>query len=211
MLIPNIKNRLVGGETLAEILETVPSHPIGCINWPEHSYKPDVKFVIAHDCDKIYLKFDVNEDVTAALATEDDADVHKDSCVEFFVSVDGKSYYNYETNAIGALKLHYKDSERNKSLASQEVLDSIERVSTFPRKAFTEAEATTNKWSMMLVMPKESMFQHKIESFAGLTMSANFYKCGDDLSKPHYLTWSKIDAPAPNFHLTEFFDTIRFE
>ena len=34
---------------------------------------------------------------------------------------------------------------------------------------------------------------------------ANFYKCADATALPHYLSWSPIDTPAPDFHRPEFF------
>jgi len=41
-----------------------------------------------------------------------------------------------------------------------------------------------------------------------MSMMANFYKCGDGLSKPHYLSWKPIVAEKPDFHRPEFFSTI---
>jgi hypothetical protein len=40
---------------------------------------------------------------------------------------------------------------------------------------------------------------------------ANFYKCGDQTSHPHWLTWAEVDCPQPNFHLPRFFDRLAFE
>ncbi len=44
----------------------------------------------------------------------------------------------------------------------------------------------------------------------GVTWRANFYKCGDRTSHPHWLTWSVIDLPEPDFHRPEFFGTLEF-
>ena len=38
----------------------------------------------------------------------------------------------------------------------------------------------------------------------GLRARMNLYKCGDDLSHPHFLSWQPIEAPKPNFHLPAF-------
>jgi hypothetical protein len=40
---------------------------------------------------------------------------------------------------------------------------------------------------------------------------ANFYKCADHTSHPHWLTWSPVDFPKPNFHLPRFFGVLEFE
>ena len=45
----------------------------------------------------------------------------------------------------------------------------------------------------------------------GVVWRANFYKCADASSHPHWLTWSPVDFPTPQFHLPEFFGTLEFE
>jgi hypothetical protein len=40
---------------------------------------------------------------------------------------------------------------------------------------------------------------------------ANFYKCADQSSHPHWLTWSPVDYPKPHFHLPQSFGTLEFE
>jgi len=45
----------------------------------------------------------------------------------------------------------------------------------------------------------------------GKTMRANFYKCGDKLQTPHFLSWAPIDLPKPKFHCPEFFGELVFE
>ena len=37
---------------------------------------------------------------------------------------------------------------------------------------------------------------------------ANFYKCGDKLPVPHFLSWKPINVPAPDFHLPCFLETL---
>ena len=39
----------------------------------------------------------------------------------------------------------------------------------------------------------------------GMTLRANFYKCGDDTAQPHYIAWNAVDHPTPNFHLPQYF------
>jgi hypothetical protein len=40
------------------------------------------------------------------------------------------------------------------------------------------------------------------------SLNCNFYKCGDKCMHPHYLSWSPIGLPEPNFHCPEFFGKI---
>ncbi|MCA9003338.1 MAG: hypothetical protein KDB61_15550, partial [Planctomycetes bacterium] len=44
---------------------------------------------------------------------------------------------------------------------------------------------------------------------AGQTWRANFYKCAENNSHPHWASWSLITADL-NFHLPEFFSEIHF-
>ena len=41
-------------------------------------------------------------------------------------------------------------------------------------------------------------------------VNANFYKCGDKTSIPHYVSWNKIETENPDFHRPEFFGELYF-
>ena len=45
----------------------------------------------------------------------------------------------------------------------------------------------------------------------GAQWRANFYKCADETSHPHWLTWSPVNRPEPDFHLPQFFGIVAFE
>jgi hypothetical protein len=49
------------------------------------------------------------------------------------------------------------------------------------------------------------------ESLSGKKIKANFYKCGDKTEEPHYLSWSPIDTPEPDFHVPSFFGLLEME
>ena len=38
-----------------------------------------------------------------------------------------------------------------------------------------------------------------------------FYKCGDKLQTPHFLSWNPIDLPKPDFHCPAFFGLLQFD
>jgi hypothetical protein len=42
-------------------------------------------------------------------------------------------------------------------------------------------------------------------------MGANFYKCGDELPTPHFLSWNPIEWKEPSFHRPEQFGKLIFE
>lgn len=40
---------------------------------------------------------------------------------------------------------------------------------------------------------------------------ANFYKCGNKLTSPHYLSYRKIETSSPDFHRPEYFAEMELE
>jgi hypothetical protein len=45
---------------------------------------------------------------------------------------------------------------------------------------------------------------------SGGSWRANFYKCADDSSHPHWITWSPIERQQPDFHRPEYFGVLEF-
>ena len=190
----------------------VEPQPVACCNWPdEYPAAPQVSFRMFHTGERLMLRFDVAERCTAAAAAEDNGPVWQDSCVEFFFAPDDGGYYNFEINCIGTLLLSYR-RERNVGVvpATSEVLSLVERTPSLPRAVFAERRGD-NRWSMTIAIPVRALFRHSLASWNGLEARMNLYKCGDNLSEPHFLSWSPISAPSPDFHLPEFFSPVRFE
>ena len=112
-------------------------------------------------------------------------------------------YYNIECNCIGSLRMNAGVGKQGRTAAGEEVLSRIKRFSTIERHHFEKEHFDV--WRIALVIPKEAFFLHDLPTLQGLEMKANFYKCGDNLPTPHYLSFAPIDSPAPDFHLPEFF------
>ncbi|MEG1615466.1 MAG: carbohydrate-binding family 9-like protein [Bacteroidales bacterium] len=180
------------------------------INWPEeYPYKPEVKLRIAKGANEIYLQYDVREDQTMALVTEDNGRVWTDSCCEFFISFDESGYYNLEMNSIGKALLGFRKTKTDAEHASQEVMDSIRILTTMGNEPFAEIKGD-NRWSLTVAIPMSAFFRHNITELDGLKGRFNAFKCGDDLSVPHFASLFPITVPTPNFHLEEFFGEIEF-
>jgi len=184
---------------------------IETINWTEYPYKPDVKFKIAYCRDNILLKYYVTEENIMAKETKINGDVHTDSCVEFFFSPkkDG-AYYNFEFNCIGTVKLGYGKERANRVLTNPEILKQIQIKSSLGNQPFDE-KTGGHTWEMMISIPKECLSYDENISLKGLKARANFYKCGDNLSKPHFVTWNAIVTENPDYHQPEYFGQIIFE
>ena len=186
-------------------------NPIACVNWKEYPYQPEVKFRAAHTGDAILLHYQVTEASVRAVALADDGRVWEDACVEFFLSPEGNDfYYNFECNCATKLLLHGGAAGTERPGASEEVLKSVKRWSSLGTEPFEEKVGECT-WEVALIIPVSAIFRHEIETLNGKTMRANFYKCGDLLQTPHFLSWSPIDLPQPKFHCPEFFGEIKFE
>ncbi len=184
--------------------------PISCNNWAvQYPYAPQASFRMAHNGDTLFIRFDVTENYTMAKVTEDNGEVWTDSCVEFFLSPDDSGYYNFEFNCIGKTLLGFRKTKPDVVHGTPEIMQSIHRYSTLGKDNFDERFGN-NQWSLTVAIPSTALFKHNIHHFTGLKAKANVYKCGDNLSKPHFLSWYPIDTPTPNFHVPQFFTEIEF-
>ena len=192
-------------------LESLPKNKIEIVNWSDsYPYAPKVDFIIAHTGKEILLKFFVQEQSVLALTAEDNGEVWTDSCVEFFINFDETGYYNFEFNCIGTALLGFRKEKNNFVRADKKILDAIGRKSTLGNTPFPEKKGDEN-WELTLNIPVSSFFKHNIQNLSGIKAKANFYKCGDHLNVPHFVSWSPINNPTPNFHLEKFFGEIEFE
>ena len=192
--------------------EHIEFEKIDIVNWPDkYPYKPLVEFAMAHTGDKILLHYRVVEKTSRAASGEDFGPVWEDSCVEFFCSPNPSDglYYNLECNCIGKVLLCCGAGREGRVPAPKELAAKIERWSSLGSEPF--AETAAGPWEVCLIVPVEVYYKHKIESLDGLQLKANFYKCGDLLETPHFLSYAPIDTPKPDFHRPEFFIPVAFE
>ena len=201
----------LASKALAEVFEGITPEKIACCNWAkEYPYAPNVTFKMFHSGEKLYVRFDVEEGYTAARVAADNGEVWTDSCCELFLSLDGEAYYNVETTCIGKMLIGYRKKGQDVIHAGDEILSQVERHTSLGTEPFEE-RVGENKWSLMLGLPTAIMHQHKVDSWNGLKLKVNLYKCGDNLSKPHFLSWQPIDLPQPCFHCPPFFKEIELE
>lgn len=191
--------------------EKVDFHPIPTVNWKEYPYQPEVRFRIAHTDNAILLHYQAKEASVRAAAAHDNGAVWEDACVEFFsVPADDGIYYNVECNCTGTLLIGAGAARDNREHAPQEVMDQVQRWASLGRHSFEERTGECT-WELALVIPYTAFFKHQITGLDGKDVRANFYKCGDKLQTPHFLSWNPIQLEAPNFHCPEFFGTLHFE
>jgi hypothetical protein len=96
----------------------------------------------------------------------------------------------------------------NRTPVSVEILNHIVRWSDL---GHSPVEGKSGRWELSLVIPETVFLRNTIKTFDGLSVKGNFYKCGDKLKVPHFLSWNPIKSEKPNFHLSEFFGEVLFE
>jgi hypothetical protein len=199
-------------ELVAETLdqEVVPLK-LEIANWEEYPYLPEVSVQIAYNENELFLQYKVEEQSVKALHTENNSKVWTDSCVEFFLSPDAnEAYYNLEMNGIGTALLGFRQKGEASVHADVKTIDSIRRMSTLGNSPFPEIEEQT-EWQITMAIPWEAYFKHNLKPVSGRKMRGNFYKCGDELAVPHFVSWTKINTEKPSFHQPRFFGGLEFE
>jgi len=180
---------------------------IDVLNWAkDYPYKPVVAFDIARGDSDLYLHYFVRGLSIKAVADNDGEYVHPDSCVEFFMRRDGEmNYINFEFNCIGTC-LAARHKSRSESLPfTPDEYKTIRRYPSLQREAFAEKKGIY-AWELTVAIPFKLMGldpQNLPDKFYG-----NFYKCADETDNPHYVTWSPIDLPQPDYHCPKFFGEI---
>jgi len=213
MKVKKISAANVGTWSLPKLFdeEKIDFQPVKYANWAEYPYKPKVNFRIAHTQNSILLHFKVKEESVRAKYGEDNGAVWTDSCVEFFSMPAGDGiYYNIECNCIGTVLVGAGTVRSGREHAPENVTALVQRWSSLGNRPFAERVGETD-WELVLVIPYAVFFKHRIESLDGRQIKANFYKCGDELRTPHFLSWNPIRIDRPDFHRPDFFGMLEFE
>lgn len=187
---------------------------------PEGSgHRPKVDVKLLFDEGRIYVFFRVEDQYVRAIRTEYQSPVCKDSCVEFFVRPRGDTgYFNFECNCGGTLLASFLEDWRRtpdgfvkRTLLDETDAEDIEVHSSLPQKIEEEITDPITWWLKLTVgRPVFERYLGPLGDFAGTEWRANFYKCGDELSHPHWGSWQPVGG-ALNFHQPEYFGRIRFE
>ena len=182
------------------------------INWKEYDYKPEVSFRMGYAEQILYLKFYVSEKHILAKHSSPNSPTHRDSCIEFFIDPDQSgAYYNFEFNCIGTTHLAYGPRRGERTFIPAELIENeIKTWSTLGKASFEEKSGMF-EWEMVVVIPSSIFTYNKDLNFSKLVSNANFYKCGDDTTKRHYLSWNPVKTPNPDFHRPEYFGILNFQ
>ena len=181
---------------------------------PEHF--PGTEMKMRYDKNNIYVIFKVQDQYVRAIAKNTNGNVWEDSCVEFFFTPGpdtNSGYFNLETNCIGTFLMQYHNQIANDDgFVSSQDNQGIE-IKTSVDLDLTEEHTEPLTWYLEYKLPHSFLLNYlPYEApVPGVKWRANFYKCADKTSHPHWLTWSPVNFPQPKFHLPEFFGWLEFK
>ncbi|MBF0204397.1 MAG: carbohydrate-binding family 9-like protein [Desulfamplus sp.] len=183
-------------------------------NKPDHFPKTEVK--IAYDDTAIHLIFRVEDRYVRAATEEHQGNVWEDSCVEFFFTPDSDlsvGYFNLEMNCGGTMLFHFHpEAGKERIVIPKSECSQIVCNHSLPQIVDPEIlEPVT--WTVAYSIPIDLLKKYccqVITPAPDVEWKANFYKCADKTSHPHWLTWSPVNFPKPNFHIPESFGILKF-
>ena len=209
---------LISGEWSDANWKSVPELEISNYRAEGSGHKPIVKVKMLYDLKHIYVFFKVIDQYVKCLHTDYQSPVWKDSCVEFFVSpMNTKGYFNFEINCGGTLLLYFIENwertENGFKKFTKVDLETAEMVSithSLPTLIKEEIQGPIT-WYIQACI-KFSLFEKYLGPIGdpkGSEWYANFYKCGDETSHPHWGSWQPI-AGELNFHRPDVFAPIKY-
>ncbi len=183
-------------------------------NEPEH--KPKTQAKLLYDDNYIYVIFRVEDKYVRAAAKGYQGSVYLDSCAEFFFTPAAdisQGYFNIEMNCGGTmLFMHQIVRGKDRIPVSDKDCDKIKIYHSEPKIVEPEKPQPT-VWIIEYRVPFAVLEKYApvTRPASGVEWRANFYKCADKTSHPHWLSWSVIDLPRADFHRPEFFGILAFK
>jgi len=179
-------------------------------------FRPITHVKVIYDESNIYVIFNVKDSCVRSVTKTINGPVWEDACVEFFFAPDTSSperYFNVEINCGGTALMYYNIvPKKNYTILNPDEIRKIEIAHSMPETVDPEIPLQVN-WTLEYRLPIEILEKYSKVSRPGkgVIWKANFYKTAGNNSNPHWITWSHINKKKPDFHLPEFFGTIKFQ
>ncbi len=185
---------------------------------PESSdHHPRTMVRLLYDRDNLFGIFRVNDTYVRSVCKKYMDLVSADSCVEFFIRPkQNAGYFNFEFNCGGTLLASYivdptrtGDGFRDFTPVSEADGRKVQVYHSMPSIVNPEITVPVT-WIIEFIIPFSLLEKYagQIGKVTGQHWSANFYKCGDATSHPHWAAWSPVKER--NFHIPHCFGTLRF-
>ena len=187
--------------------------------WFERGQKQATALRVLYDDDALFLQFLCEDSHIFSETTELNGPVCRDSCVEFFATIDpakGPDYFNFEVNACGTIHLGWGPAGSgggvSRSLVSAELAAAITVVSSVAGPTKQESPSDANWWlAARIPFATLSAFTGQpVRVGPGTLWRCNAFRCGGK-TDDQFAAWAWIDWPHPSFHRPQFFGELRFE
>ena len=181
----------------------VPSLQVDNVQWlPDAGIRMQQQ--MCYDADNLYVRQQAWETDIRAEKSGYLQQVCEDSCMEFFFapSKDGR-YFNMEINPNGCIHLGFGPGRHGRVQVVPKQMEALFDV---------KAERTADGWVLTYRIPL-SFIQLFFPDYCyrpGTVLRGNCYKCGDLTAHPHYVTWSPVESPTPDYHRPQDFGLIIF-
>jgi hypothetical protein len=176
---------------------------------------PEVDIRLAYDDKALYLIFRVLDRFVCARKQNYQDPVCEDSCVEFFFTPGedrSMGYFNLEVNCGGTAFFHHQKGREIEDVPVSIADDNkVQIAHSAPKNIDPEVSESTN-WVVEYSLPFTILGNYTPLTIPapGVIWYANFYKCADESTHPHWLTWNRVNLPRPDFHQPEFFGRLVF-
>ncbi|MDD2708353.1 MAG: carbohydrate-binding family 9-like protein [Verrucomicrobiae bacterium] len=190
---------------------------VGCFLERGSDHRPKVEAKAVYTGKGLSIFFRVFDKYVRCTREDYQTSVCRDSCVEFFVKPrEGRGYFNFEINCGGTMLLYYMADptlgpEGARKQVPWEIAKTVRIFHSQPKVVYPEVEKDA-EWMVEYTIPFALFeeFLGPLGSVSGQTWRANFYKCADDSSHPHWASWAPLHGKF-SFHLPEYFAPVRFE
>lgn len=192
------------------------------------SHHPQTELKLLHHHTAIFGLFRVKDKYVRAIRSGFQESVCRDSCVEFFFKPKPEGgYFNFEFSCSGAMlcfyivdntrilneekaKLPEPNEFRNYTPLKTEDLKMVRIFHSMPGKVEPEIQEDT-EWYLgfEISLAMLEKYTGPLGELSGQKWEANCYKCADETSHPHWISWNPLKAK--NFHCPECFGVITFE
>ncbi len=176
--------------------------PIDNLLWTD-SIDVSAQAQICYDEENFYLRLEAVEPHIRMEGKDPLAEVSEDSCLEFFIRpTEREDYFNMEFNPNCVVYLGFGSCLENLIRLIPESMDPLQ----------AQVEFTDVGWVLSYRVPFAFIrrFFPDFTVKTGGKVYANFYKCGDETVKPHYLAWNPITCEEPAFHVPAEFGCLIF-
>ncbi len=167
-------------------------------NWGDYPCEPYTTARVLYSDYGLHIKLETDEKQLFATHRVQNEEVCEDSCMEFFfrANEDNPAYFNFEFNPFGTM---YMSTRRSRLDFHYPEVDRF----YFEVQSVVEAE----KWTVMFTVP----FDFMDSEVGGHTrrMFGNFFKCCG--ANTHYLTYTPVATPHPDFHQPTLFGELELE